>query len=152
MIKTQQDSAKKRRVPWRDFFIAIGIFVLVIIGFIFYLSYQGDDKPIRKVASQLKVDPGWKLVTDVVRPPANMCIDVECPSVHRKWETKVPLTKSDFKALIEQSGWNMSFEEICEDYPHRVSSCWANGSVGEFSVRLIVDIDNTGSVTLFVDN
>lgn len=143
-----QQPLKKHRAPWKDFLIASALLVGLIGIFITVLSIPGDAGPITRAANTFKPDPEWKLVNEKIQPPALGCYMQVCPEVYREWETKVPLTKSDLKALIERSGWNMSFEEICEDYPHQVSSCWANGKVGEFDARLVIRAEDTGKVKL----
>lgn len=139
MIKTQQDSAKKHRVPWRDFFIAIGIFVLVIIGFIFYISYEGDEEPIRKVANQLKVDSDWKLVSEKVVPPRNMCVKA-CPSLSRAWDTNKQLNLSEFESLLQRSGWQLPVTKKCDistlGQEEGVPVCAAEGIMGEYYVYI----------------
>lgn len=151
MAKISKDAKKPPFKIWKVLLLSGGILFLFLFLINLVASYRGSIEPIKRVADQLKVDKKWKINTNIIRPPRLICIDDSaCPSVHRSWSTGTPLTKSEFQAVIQQSGWELVLEDDCRSFPSNVSSCWANGVIDDFQVVLVTSVDNNGELSLFI--
>lgn len=149
-----KQQAKKHRAPWKDFLWAFFIVISLIAGFIFYISYQGDDKPIIKVADQFKADTGWTLKSERVTPPQNLCINGSgCPSVHRIWNTNKQVSLPEFELLIARTGWKLKITKKCE--PPADSGglyiCRAEGEVEGYYVEVYTSTSDSRSQTHDLD-
>lgn len=129
---------KGKNLGWK---IGGGIIVLLIglvIGFGFWLAYEGDPKEIVSVADQFKPGAEWKLTKDDIEPPSNTCIDVECPSVSRKWESDTILSRQDLETMIHESRLELHPEKDCFQINETRPAAWcdANGSEKGYTIEL----------------
>lgn len=134
----------KRKV-WSSILIVI---VILVGGFIYWFTWTGSTKDIEAVANQFKPDSSWKLVRDMVEPPATTCIDVTCPSLARTWETGGLLTNEEFQAALDRSGWDFKIDGKCDELPVNDSSryigtCSAEGVYGKYIISIGVGIDSS---------
>lgn len=90
---------KDRKLEWKiGSVIIIGFFVL-LIGFIVWFFYVGSPKEIVSVADQFKPGSDWILKGEHIEPPRNSCVDVDCPSVSRRWSLPHELDEKQFEDI-----------------------------------------------------
>lgn len=114
--------------------IAVAV-ALLLGGFIF--TYQGSPKEIVAVADQFQPPTNWELTDERIVPPAFMCLEANCPSVHRSWKTDGILTKEQFHAVLNNSGWDFTIVGECTLNPNVSGSiplCSAEGVDGQYRV------------------
>lgn len=174
-VKTKIKEPKNKRNWGPAIGIIIGIAVTAVL-LIFainwvrdWTSYKGSPDEILAIADQFKPDPAWMLTRDKVYPPANGCIDIQCPSVFRDWRVDSSLTPELIKqieTLVSETGWNVNNGKVCEYEEHRAngvgniyqSSLFCKGTVGSFdpSVRVVNDFrkdgvaSNQSTVSLYI--
>ena len=61
---------------------------------------------LRSVADAFDPPSGWTLVEENARGRGPLCIDTECPSLTRRWETTAPPTQEDLAELLIDAGWS----------------------------------------------
>lgn len=122
---------------WIKLSIIIGL-PLLVVGFIFI--YQGSPKEIVAVADQFQPDESWQLTTERIVPPAFTCLEANCPSVHRTWETGDNITKQEFQKVLNDSGWNFVIEDDCLPRANITGSgqtlCGAKGHIGDYQINV----------------
>ncbi len=136
--------------------IIIAFFLVAITGIVWFLHVGSPDK-ILAVADQFQPDPSWQLVSERVEAPRKTCIDIECPSVSRRWRTGASLTRDEFATLLKETGWDFEIEGSCKVDPSDRSDytalCSATGIINNYRVTLTVrssDMGNEGFVGLGV--
>lgn len=137
-MKPQQQT-KKHRIPWKDFFIAVGLLIVLLGIFIAVLITPGDAGPITRAANTFKPDSDWKLVKERITPPVLGCFMQVCPEVYREWSVKKDLSKAEFELLLRQSGLNWRVMHDCVYSEEGVGTnrvCSTGGVIDEFRVEL----------------
>lgn len=124
--------------------IVVLIFILlaisgVIIGYLVYRQFVVTE--MRSLANGFTLDDSWTLKYDIARPP-DMCIDIECPSYTKIWDSPMPLSRSQFTDLVVRSA---------DTAPIKTNTCVEN-DVGNLAVcekeydrngyRIIIRYDN----------
>lgn len=129
---------KSKNLGWKIGGGIIVLFIGLVVGLGFWLAYEGDPKEIISVADQFKPGVEWKLTNNHVEPPQNSCIDIECPSVSKTWESSTIITMNSLDQLIQQAGWQPTYESDCfkitEERP--TSWCDVEFKVGNYYVTL----------------
>ena len=145
---------------WKIVGAVAAVIVVLCGGFLYWTTWSGSTKEIESVAGQFKPDSSWEQIDNQVIPPMTVCLDSECPSVHRSWKTGENLTKEDFQRVLENSNWKFSIEGDCKPRSNITSSgghtlCSAIGMQDDYSINLVVmgDYENTlnGHIVLFVN-
>lgn len=127
---------------WQILGIVIGSILTLAVGYLIIGSIKGDTRPILSVANEYKPDPAWRLRNENVTPPLIFCVGgVRCPSVHRSWKLGTIISKDNFRAVLDRSGWNFSITGDCEP-PLNVSGetgitiCEARGKKQGFDIAV----------------
>lgn len=151
MVKS--GGSKKKNVSKADkrrWMINSGIIIALLVaffGFLAWFFYVGSPKEIMTVADQFKPDPSWELVSEKIQPPATFCIDVECPSVHRSWNTHTLISKDKLQQQLELSRWNLKIDSDCTLDPNIFGAgttiCSASGVVNGYLVVVSISGSNT---------
>lgn len=123
MMSTDTDQKKpksKRLVAYYVVVIAAIIVLSLELAFthLFGMHLNGEEtgQKVSTVASQLKVNPDWKLVNEEVHPIAFSCTDYQCPSVLRTWNIgHTPLDEQAMRTLIRDSGYTDPTNQQCAD-------------------------------------
>ena len=138
--------AKKDRKSKKNIFITLGIIFGAITAFLVWFFYVGSPKEMISVADQLKTDPDWELVSEGIQPPRTVCIDGDCPSLSRQWETDHTLSRDEFAALLQKSGWNLTIYGDClpktNAFGSNISVCSAKGNIGKYRVVVGISASN----------
>lgn len=122
--------------------IVAGIMIVligVIVGFGFWLTYEGDPKEIVSVADQFKPGAEWKLTSNHVEPPQNSCIDIACPSVGRSWILPQKLNRENFEEIAHTDNTKLTILPDCfekDEEGRALESCDAMGVVNDYDVTL----------------
>lgn len=143
--KSAVSKADKRR--WKIGSAIIIVLFSVIVGFLLWLSYTGSSKEIVAVADQFKPDPSWQLKSEAIEPPRTFCIDIECPSVWRQWQTNSLLSQEDFSKIIKKTNWDLSLDEGCDfsniQNGENTKVCSAMGLVDGYTTTLTIRTTGT---------
>lgn len=134
----------------RRWMITSGIIVALLVaffGFLAWFFYVGSSKEIVAIADQFKPDSSWELVSENIQPPATFCVDVECPSVHRSWNTHTLISKVKLQQQLELSGWKFKIDNDCSLSPNIFGTgttiCSASGIVNGYSATVSISGSNT---------
>lgn len=57
-----------------------------------------------EAADRVMAPPGWTLVESLERRSGSLCVDVECPSVSRRWTSTAPISPDQLSRLLEGAG------------------------------------------------
>lgn len=124
--------------------IALSTLLLVFLSWFFY---TGSTKEIVAVADQFKPDSSWELVSENIQPPATVCIDIECPSVHRSWNTHTLISKEKLVKQINLSGWSFHIDNDCilspDIFGAGITVCSAKGVIGDYAVTVSINGSNS---------
>jgi cbb3-type cytochrome oxidase subunit 3 len=77
--------------------------ILIVFGLMIYLVvwflYTGSPREIVAIADQFKPGQDWTLKQEHIEPPRSFCVDVDCPSVSRRWSLPQELDKQKFEEI-----------------------------------------------------
>jgi hypothetical protein len=149
--------------------VTVAVLIFAINWFRDWTSYRGSPDEILAVADQFKPDPAWTLTREIVHPPANGCIDKQCPSLFRDWRVDSGLTPEFIKQiekLLGETEWNFDKGKVCEYQEHRKdgkgniyqSTLTCRGTVNSFDSHLMITNDyrkdgtpsNQSDISLYV--
>jgi|GEM_PF-2163538 len=128
--------------------IFIVFLVLAVVGFLLFQAiYERPPEDMLKISDQFNPPSSWKLVTSKIEPKRLQCIDVECPSVWKVWDTGSPVTHTELEALLQRSGWNLSISGDCifdnpNTYGNNNEICSAKGDIGQYELDISVSVSN----------
>ena len=130
---------KSKNLGWKIGGGIIVLFIGLIVGFGFWLAYEGDPKEIVSVADQFKPKPEWQLTQNSVEPPRNSCIDIVCPSVGRSWILPQKLNRENFEQIAYIGNTKLTITPDCfekDEEGHVLESCDAVGIINNYDVVL----------------
>lgn len=156
--KSAKRPTSKQKRNWKIGSAIIIAFFALIISFLIWFFYVGSTKEIVAIADQFKPDPAWQLKSETIEPPRSFCLDVECPSVSRKWKIGNLLNRDEFAKLVHFSGWNFDINGNCvlEDknrYSDSIEVCSASGTDKGYKISITVTSSNpagNSQVGLFI--
>ena len=142
----------------RNIVISLIVFIILCVGFVAWMFWQGSPKEILGVANQFKPDSSWKLISEEVNPPRTMCFDVICPSVSRSWTLPGPITNIDqFQKIATIGNKKMEVPSTCfriidTSQPAPSYSCDASYVLDNYQITLsYYDTERPAIVDLTVE-
>lgn len=144
----QRNNLSTQKFIRRILLALLALLILFITTTAFMIFWRGSTKDIEAVAGQFRPPASWKLESQLVRPPAIVCLDGgTCPELSRIWAIDGRITKQQFTSLIYDAGWQFSVDSECS-MPNNVSGvdvgvCAASGIYQHYKIALAVSEDST---------
>lgn len=125
-----------------------GIIILLIAVIAFLVLWRGSSKEILSAANKFQAPSSWKLESEMVRPPAFLCLDGgTCPEVSRTWTVDDEINEQKLNNLIEKTGWHLPQVNQCT-LPQNASGksvtlCSTEGTVKKYSIAVWLNEDSS---------
>lgn len=123
------------------------------ITIVAWMMWHGSPKEILAVADKFKPQEGWVLIHEEVRPPANACIDLECPQVVREWKLPRGYTSEEIISML-RSGYGgealIHADDDCQDDTDeaniKIESCFMSLKTDKNHLEIYQKIDKSDSM------
>lgn len=96
-------------------------------------------------ADRFVAPASWSLVEDELRE-GPICIDVECPSVYRRWELGSAPTADEVTENMEAAGWsNIDITRDCQPRPNRTGAALlCEATADAHGLKVTIRVNGTG--------
>jgi hypothetical protein len=99
---------------WREILINVGVPIVVLGCFVYWLGWSGSTNDIESAANQFKPDSSWKLVGNDANPPKTLCFDGTCPGLRKAWELPAPIQdRTAFEKIAQINDTRMNIDNNC---------------------------------------
>jgi hypothetical protein len=129
--------------------IALAVIVVALGAWLFWGFNHGPSLgDLRRVADTFDPPAGWSFTSEYGHSRSPFCVDIRCPSFHRRWTFGDAITSAELEALVRDAGWT-----IVEGVPRdcapdtRVSSlqsiCSVDATSDDVQIALFISADMT---------
>lgn len=114
----------------------------VMVGFQRSGAEDRQAAELVRIADRVLAPPSWTLVESLTRQAGALCVDVECPSVSRRWTSAAAVTPVQLIALLEHAGLaDVSVQGDCRPQDGRTGAvplcqAWSGGPVARAVLTL----------------
>lgn len=124
---------------FRNIILGLIVFLLLLAAYFLWAFLPGSTEKIESIADQFKPESSWKLASETITPPYNVCIDAQCEKLRKVWDLGEELkTTEQFQkiATLDGSALNLTACTISTGTDENLKLCRASDEVDEYIVTV----------------
>lgn len=125
---------------WKVVALYAAVTIAVFGSFFYWATWSGSTDHIKSVADHFKAPSSWKISSETIVRPANLCITGPCPSMGRTWVTPKAVGHEALTSVLSESGWGeVMIENGCYEEGDVIDlsdACAAQGHIDGYDVTI----------------